>query len=151
MVLDIAKELEKTLHIHSVDLPYITVGFGTESRVLIARPKEGLFAIQFRAQPGVKSPLHKHRTPVIGFTLSGMWGHDDQYLYRPGTFIYETPGVIHQFINGPDVTEAVFVGDPNLDFVDPETLEVTGSYTGAEMIANYVQKCKEQGVEARFL
>lgn len=150
-MLDIAKELKKTLHVHGGDLPYVPGGPGTEYRVLMARPDENIFAIQFRAQPYAKSSLHRHDTPVMGFTLSGRWGHDEQYLYRPGTFIYETPGVIHQFLNGPGVTEVVFIGDPNLDFIDPETLEASGQLTCADLTKVYAQKCKEMGVEPSFL
>ena len=150
-MLDMAKELEKTLHIHSSDLPYIDLGGGNESRILMARPEENIYAIQFRAQPFIKSPLHKHRDPLIGYTLKGRWGHDESYEYLPGTFVFETPGVVHQFINGPEITEVVFIGNPNIEVVDPETLEVIGSYDGVEMINAYMQKCKEQGAEPRFL
>jgi quercetin dioxygenase-like cupin family protein len=150
-MLEMAKELEKTLHIHSPELPYIEVGTGTEARILVARQEEGIFAIQFRAQPFVKSPLHRHDRPVLGYTLRGQWGHDEQYLYRPGTMIYETPGVIHQFINGPEVTEAIFFGDPDLEFIDPETLKEKGRYSATDMISGYIATCATLGIEPRFL
>ena len=150
-MLDIVKELQKTLHIHADDLPFIEVSHGQEARVLMARPEENIYAIHLRAEPFCKSPLHKHHTPVFGFTLKGMWGHDEQYLYRPGTFIFETPTVVHQFINGPEWTEAVFIGDPNLDFVDPDTLEVTGSFDGVDMMKSYIRKCEGRGIAPTFL
>lgn len=150
-MLDIARELEKTLHIHSNELPYVEAGFGTSHRILMARPDEGLFAVQVRAEPGATSGLHKHHSHVFGFTTRGAWGHDDRYLYRPGTFIYETPGVVHQFVNGPEVSEAVFIGDPCLDFVDPETMEVISTYNGQQILAGYLKKCGELGITPRFL
>lgn len=150
-MLDIVKELEKTLHIHSHELPFVEAGFGTSHRILMARPVEGLFAIHLRAEPFAKSGLHKHHNHVMGYTIAGAWGHDDQGLYRPGTFIYETPGVIHQFVNGPEVSEAIFIGDPALDFVDPETLEVISSYNGRQMLDGYIAKCNDLGITPRFL
>jgi 2,4'-dihydroxyacetophenone dioxygenase len=150
-MLDIAKELEKTLHIHSGELPFVDTGYGTETRLILARPKDRLYALQYRAQPGARSPLHKHQNAILGYTLKGRWGHDEQYLYRPGTFIFETPGVVHQFMNGPEVSEALFIGDMILDFVDPETLEVTGGLDGPAMLDGYIKKCKEKGLSPRFI
>ena len=150
-MLDMVKELEKTLHIHAGDLPFIPIAPGQEARVLMARPEENIYAIQLRAEPFCRSALHKHHTPVLAFTTAGIWGHDEQYLYRPGTFIFETPSVIHQFINGPEWTEAVFIGDPNLDMVDPETLETTGSFNGVAMINDYIRKCEGRGISPTYL
>src|SRR3546814_3365398 len=81
-----------------------------------------------------------------GFTLKGAWGHDEQYLYRPGTYIFETPGVIHQLLNGPEESEILFFGDLALDFVDPETLDVISVVTADKIIDKYLQKCAEKGV-----
>jgi quercetin dioxygenase-like cupin family protein len=145
------RELEKTLHIHGDDLPFINISPGQEARILMARPEERIYAIHLRAEPFCKSALHKHHTPVMGYTLKGAWGHDDRLLYTPGTFIFETPTVVHRFINGPDWTEAVFIGDPNLDFVDPKTLEVTGHFDGVDMIASYIKTCEGRGIAPTYL
>lgn len=150
-MLDLAKELQKTLHIYSDELPYMDSGTGMATRVLMARPEENIYALHFRADPGVKTPLHKHHQPVMGFTLRGMWGHDEQYLYRPGTFIFETPGVIHQFINGPEVTEAMFIGDIGVDIVDPDTLETVERVDGPTIVKYYMNLCDEQGITPHFL
>src|SRR3546814_9327851 len=86
-----------------------------------------------------------------GFTLKGAWGHDEQYLYRPGTYIFETPGVIHQLLNGPEESEILFFGDLALDFVDPETLDVISVVTADKIIDKYLQKSEEKGVIHNYL
>jgi hypothetical protein len=58
---------------------------------------------------------------ITDLGLHGSWGHDQEHRYRPGTYIFETPTVIHRFVNGPSVTEAVFVSFGDLEFIDPET------------------------------
>src|SRR3546814_9309748 len=109
MILDMEKELQKTLHLDSNDLPYAEVEDGIEFRILHARPEEGYYVTQLRVQPGYVGGLHKHSFSqgASGFTLKGAWGHDEQYLYRPGTYIFETPGVIHQLLNGPEESEII--------------------------------------------
>ncbi len=153
MALDLARELEKTLHIHSHDLPYVEFGEGTSICILQARPEDGIFTALFKAEPFAFTELHMHRTkqPVVGFTLKGAWGHDHQYLYRPGTYIYETPGVVHQFLNGPEVTEAIFFGAGAVDFVHPDTLEVTKTITTDQILQVYIRRCEELGFKAHFL
>lgn len=151
MVLGLDEEIAKTLHIHSDELPFLDGGFGTQFRILQARPQDGVFCIHFKAQPGATSEQHRHHKPTFGFTLKGQWGHDHRYLYRPGTYVFETPGVVHQFFNGPNETEIIFVGDPDLDFVDPETNEVVSSHNSNMMMATYLRKCEEAGITPRFL
>jgi 2,4'-dihydroxyacetophenone dioxygenase len=152
-VIDIAKELEKTLHIHSEEIPYIPAAPDMEIRILHARAKDDFYVTQLRAQPGCVSGLHRHpfNKGTGGFTLKGSWGHDHQYLYRPGTYIFETPGVIHQFLNGPEETEVVFFGDLAAEFVDPETLEITGIVNAEAIINKYLEHCEDRGIRPHFL
>lgn len=146
MSLDMNRELLKTLHVHTDDLPFVEFTPGTETRLLQVRPSEGLVVTHIRAQPGTMSALHRHPSPVYGWTVSGQWGHDHQYLYRPGTYIFETPSVIHQFINGPTVTEAVFVSTGDLEIIEPESLEMVAAATPQQILDQYVAKCEQIGV-----
>src|SRR3546814_3601440 len=84
MILDMDKELQKTLHLDSNDLPYAEVEDGIEFRILHARPEEGYYVTRLRVQPGYVGGLNKHsfRQGASGFTLQDAWGHDEQYLYR---------------------------------------------------------------------
>jgi 2,4'-dihydroxyacetophenone dioxygenase len=153
MILDIAKELQKTLHLHSNELPYVTVEDGVEFRILHARADDNYYVTQLRVQPGFVGGLHKHSFSrgASGFTLRGAWGHDHQYLYRPGTYIFETPGVIHQLLNGPEESEILFFGDFALDYVDPETLGVRSVVTADMILNRYLEQCEERGITPNYL
>jgi 2,4'-dihydroxyacetophenone dioxygenase len=151
MLLDMAKELEKTLHIYSDELPWIEMGNGLAERLLLV--KENFSVSQLRAQPFATTNLHRHPTTtcIAGYTLKGAWGHDRQYLYKPGTLIFETPGVIHRFLNGPEETEVLFFGNFAAEYVNPETLETTVSITSHMSVTKYVERCEELGIKPRFL
>jgi 2,4'-dihydroxyacetophenone dioxygenase len=128
--------LEKTLHIHSQELPYIETSPGMEMRLLQARVENGFYITQVRAAPGCVSGLHKHpfRKGVGGYTLRGRWGHDHRYLYRPGTYIFETPDVVHQFFNGTEEAEVIFLGD----FAE-------------SMLRTYIELCAKRGFKPHYL
>jgi hypothetical protein len=83
--------------------------------------------------------------------LQGAWGHDHEYRYRPGTYIFETPSVIHRFVNGKSVTEAVFVSFGDLEFIDPETREVTKLARPQEMLDVYIAASEELGYKPNVL
>lgn len=152
-MLNLANELEKTLHIHSEELPWFPAASGMDIRILHARAKDNFYVTQLRAQPHCVSGLHKHpaNRGTGGFTLKGMWGHDHQYLYRPGTYIFETPGVVHRFYNGPEETEVLFFGELAAEFVDPDTLEVTDIMLPDALLQKYSDHCEELGVQPPYL
>jgi len=139
-------DIRRTLHIHSDDVPFVTRAPGWEFRLLHARLDEPLVVSELRAQPGVQSGLHRHLTPVYGWTVEGTWGHDDQFLYRPGTYIYETPGVPHRFMNGPAVTRAVYIRTSGVEQIDPETGAVTSVSVLSDQIDQYFALCEEAGL-----
>lgn len=135
----------RTLHISCDEIPYVELELGLEYRLLHARPEEGLIATQVRAQPGAISGLHRHLAPVFGYTTAGAWGHDGDHAYVPGTYVYETPGVLHRFVNGPQVSEALFISLGGLEFVDPGTGEVQSALTPRSMIETYMAGCETTG------
>ena len=146
MSVDMDRELLKTLHVHTDDLPFVEFTPGTETRLLQVRPRDRLVVTHIRARPGATSALHRHPSPVYGWTVAGGWGHDHQYLYKPGTYIFETPGVIHQFVNGPTATEAVFVSTGDLELIDPASRELIGVATPRQILDEYIAKCEAAGV-----
>jgi 2,4'-dihydroxyacetophenone dioxygenase len=153
-MLDMVRELEKTLHLQTQDLPYLTTAPGMETRVIHARVEDDFFVTQIRAAPYCESGLHKHafkRSGASGYTLRGRWGHDRQYLYGPGMYIFETPDVIHQFFNGPEESEVLFFGDFAVDFIDPVTLGVKGTFTPRQFMDQYLGLCAEKGITPNFL
>lgn len=141
----------KTLHIQSDDLPYVELEPGLEYRLLQVRPSEGLTVTQVRAQPGACSTLHQHTAPVFGFTVSGGWGHDDNYEYRPGSYIYETPGVPHRFLNGPEVSEVVFISLGDVEHLDPKSLKVVKRLTPSDIHGTFVAFCSAMGIAPEIL
>src|SRR3546814_13880070 len=119
MILDMEKELQKTLHLDSNDLPYADVEDGIEFRILHARPEEGYYVTPLRVQPGSVGGLHTHSfSPgASGFMLKGAWGHGAQYLHRPGPYIFATPGVIPQLLRVPTGASLIFFGHLASDFL----------------------------------
>jgi 2,4'-dihydroxyacetophenone dioxygenase len=128
---------EGTLHIDAASQPYVEMEPGLEYRLLHVRASDQLVVTQIRAQPFAVSKLHRHLAPVFGLTQSGVWGHDDQYLYRPGTYVYETPGVLHRFMNGPQVTEATFISLGDMEYVDAASMSVTGVASPDALVAAF--------------
>lgn len=135
-----------TLHLHSQDIPWVNFGGGTSVRILHARPSEDFVVTQIKAEPGAESALHRHLGPVFGWTNEGRWGHDRNYEYRPGTYIFETPGVIHKFLGGDKLIDAVFVSYGVMEHIDEDTLEVTQRLNSADVVKHYMQACEQTGV-----
>jgi len=135
-----------TLHIDSEDLPWIKFVDGVQVRILHARSSEDFIVTQIKASPGAESGLHRHLGPVFGWTVSGHWGHDRNYQYRPGTYIFETPGVIHKFLAGAEPVTAVYISHGALEQIDPETLEVTQTITPTDYLNHYLAACEEAGM-----
>jgi 2,4'-dihydroxyacetophenone dioxygenase len=101
-----------------------------------------------RAFPNTETPLHRHLGHAFGYTLKGAWGHDRMFKYTPGVYNYETPGVVHQFLNGPQVTEVLFINEGVLEFVNPQsTDEVTGRLTAADLLRGYYEACEAASIE----
>lgn len=137
---------EKTLEIDADTVPYVALEGGLEFRLLQVRPEERLVVSQVRAAPNAVSRLHRHRRAVYGYTTRGAWGHDDTVPYRPGTYVYETPGVVHRFVNGGAETEAVFISHGDMEYLDPDTLQVADVITPEVMLEAYLSKCADAGL-----
>jgi 2,4'-dihydroxyacetophenone dioxygenase len=134
-----------TLHIHSDEIPWIEFVTGVQVRILHARPSEDFIVTQIKADPGAESGLHRHLGPVFGWTVSGHWGHDRNFEYRPGTYIFETPGVIHKFIAGSEPVDAVYISHGALEHIDPQTLEATQSISPTDYLEHYLASCEKAG------
>jgi 2,4'-dihydroxyacetophenone dioxygenase len=135
-----------TFHMHSDDIPWIEFLDGVSVRILHARLEDGVVVTQIRARPGAESGLHRHLGPVFGWTNSGQWGHNRDYEYRPGTYIFEPPGVIHKFLAGSEPVDAVYISHGTLEQIDPQTLEVTQTITPEAYVANYLAACDKAGI-----
>ena len=141
-------DVTKTLHIHKDDVPWASGGPGFEYRILQAHLEDSILVQEMRAQPSVESYLHRHVTPLLAWTTEGAWGHDRQYLYVPGTYVYETPGVVHRFLNGPAVTVVLFLqggGSGEIEVLD-DNGELTGLITLADRVESYFATCEAAGL-----
>lgn len=137
-----------TLHIRDEDLPWVPSRPGIDQRILHARPSEGFIVTQSRYQPGAIAGRHRHVGPVFAMTKKGAWSHDpSNFAYVPGTYVYEPIGVIHQFFNGPQVSEATFVLQGDVEFFEDNSDEVKGRETPASVLKRYFERCEQAGVK----
>lgn len=141
-------EVTQTLHIRNEDVPWASSAPGFEFRILQAHLEDSILVQEMRAQPGVESYLHRHVTPLLAWTTEGAWGHDRQYQYVPGTYVYETPGVVHRFLNGPGVTVVLFLqggGSGEIEILD-DAGEQVAVITLAERVESYFAACETAGL-----
>jgi quercetin dioxygenase-like cupin family protein len=142
------EELQNTLHLHEDDVPWVSyqrAGVVSSRRMLHVRPDEDLAVTQLRCDAGVVGALHRHHGPVFALTESGTWGHDTSFRYRHGTYVYETPGVVHRFLSGPESVTATFISIGNIDILDDDGALVS-CYTPSGMLAAYFEACEAQGL-----
>jgi quercetin dioxygenase-like cupin family protein len=137
-----------TLHIHSEDVPFVDQGSsGIEIRLLQASADDGVLSAEYRFAPGVVGPLHRHLGPVYGFTSEGRWGHDTNFDYRRGSYIYEVPGIIHRFMSGPDGSvRAFFVEYGGIEAIDGESSEPLVMLGVPERVRLYFNACEAAGL-----
>jgi 2,4'-dihydroxyacetophenone dioxygenase len=139
--------MDMTLHIDNEAVPWVPTSLGAR-RVLHCQPEKDLIVSMVRALPNNETPLHRHLGHAFGYTIKGAWGHDRLFKYTPGVYLYETPGVVHQFLNGPETTEVFFISEGIIEFVNPEsTDEVIGRWTGASMLREYYEACEAAGID----
>jgi 2,4'-dihydroxyacetophenone dioxygenase len=143
----ISEALDKTLHISSQDVPWVSYMEGLENRILHARPSESLIVSQTRFQPNARAGLHKHTGPVFAYTIKGQWSHDPRdFIYKPGTYVYEAIDVFHAFFNGPEVSEVLFINHGGVEF-KPENGEKVGRrLDSASILRTYFERCEKAGL-----
>ena len=160
MALDIAKELDKTLHIDSAELPWIEPSRSGHGNAVSARAGEGRFlrlaaarAAECRGRDA--SPSRQARRQRL-YVERARGGTITRFLFRPGVHIFETPGVIP--INSSTALEVSEVrvllayGEIGVEWVDPDTLELKGPrITEKMLLQHYVDRCDEQGVKPSLL
>jgi 2,4'-dihydroxyacetophenone dioxygenase len=137
-----------TLHIHNEDIPFVDQGgSGIEIRLLQASADDGVVTAEYRFAPGLVGTLHRHGGPVYGFTSEGRWGHDTNFDYRRGTYVYEVPGIIHRFMSGSDgPVQAFFVEYGGIEAIDEESFEPIVMLGVKERVALYFDSCEAAGL-----
>jgi hypothetical protein len=137
-----------TLHIHNEDVPFVDQGgSGIKVRLLQAATDDGVVTAEYRFPPGIVGRLHRHLGPVYGFTSEGRWGHDTNFDYGRGCYVYEVPGIIHRFMSGPDSSvQAFFVECGGIEAIDEESLEPLVTLGVKERVALYFNACEAAGL-----
>ena len=143
--------LMRTLHMDAEAVPWAPSRIGRDStaepqtwvKLLHYHLDDDLTVSMVRAEPFAETAFHRHVGHTFGWTTLGAWGHNRDFEYTPGVYSYETPGVVHQFINGPNLTEVLFINQGVIEFVDPEAPdEVTGILTAGEIVRTYFESCE---------
>ena len=88
---------------------------------------------------------HRHRGSVIAITLEGSWRYlEYDWVARPGSYIHESPGVIHTLSAGPGM-KTFFAINGTLEFFD-EGGELTQVQDVFWAINCYLTHCKAHGL-----
>lgn len=135
-------------HVHKESLPWVRKDRDIGAfRVLQARPAENFMVFERTYDPNCVSPLHRHIGHAFAFTYAGAWGHrHGEYVYLPGTYVYEPLDVVHRFHNSNQVTHCMFVVMGGVEYFDPEGKEVIGRATVENALESYLQGCEQAGL-----
>jgi quercetin dioxygenase-like cupin family protein len=141
-------ETIRYLHKDPEEVPWVTTGFpGYDQRLIHFRPDDDFFVVQLRAEPGVESPPHRHLGPLYSVTTKGRWGHDRDYVYGAGVYVYEPVDVVHRFLVPPDEgTELFTVGFGGVELLSDDGSEVLAALTVQQQVESYFALCEAAGL-----
>jgi 2,4'-dihydroxyacetophenone dioxygenase len=144
-----AIEIPIALHRGENDLPWVSLGDGSELQLLQCDVEAGLWVIRTRFNPGYLVQTHKHTGEVFAFTISGSW----KYLEYPevntaGSYLFEPAGSVHTLTVPEDnegVTDVWFaIRGANLN-LDAEG-NVTSVIDAGTIRDFYLASCEAQGL-----
>jgi 2,4'-dihydroxyacetophenone dioxygenase len=96
---------------------------------------------------------HRHRGSVVGVTLEGSWRYlEYDWVATPGSFIHESPGVIHTLSAGPGM-KTFFAINGTLEYFDDQD-QLTQVQDVFWAINCYTSHCEKHGIpvnEALFI
>jgi 2,4'-dihydroxyacetophenone dioxygenase len=88
---------------------------------------------------------HRHRGSVVGVVLEGSWRYlEYDWVARPGSFIHESPGVIHTLSAGPGM-KTFFAINGTLEYFDDQD-QLTQVQDVFWAINCYVSHCEKHGI-----
>ncbi|HEY8527440.1 MAG TPA: 2,4'-dihydroxyacetophenone dioxygenase family protein [Acidimicrobiales bacterium] len=142
-------EIPLARHRGESDLPWVSLGDGSDLQLLQCDVEAGLWVIRTRFSPGYLVQTHKHTGEVFAFTISGSW----KYVEYPevntaGSYLYEPAGSVHTLTvpadnDGPtDVWFAIRGANLNLD----EAGNVTSVVDAGTIRDFYLAACEAQGL-----
>lgn len=143
------EQAPSAVHRGEADLPWVDDGRGTQTKLLVAKEREGLWIVRTRFAPGVRVQTHKHTGPVYAYTSSGAWHYlESEYVNRAGSFLYEPAGSIHTLVvpesntEPTDVWFQIYGANLNLN----EDGSVDSVTDVASVLSVYRHRCAKLGI-----
>jgi len=100
----------------------------------------------------INKTLNRHRHTggsVLGYNIQGEWRYEGRnWIAKPGTFIFEPPGDIHQLITGNEEVITLFILGGSLQYFDEEN-RVIGQDDIFTVYKKYFDFCKENNIPFR--
>lgn len=110
--------------IHCDDLPWLPLAPQVFVKIIKLIPETGAFSVMIRAEPGGVLPRHKHIESAEIFIIKGEGEHKQTGYYRPGDYVSEHKGAIHDALPFAEETELLMICNGPSAFLGPndETL-----------------------------
>ena len=110
--------------IHCDALPWLPLAPQVFMKVIKLVPETGAYSIMIRAEPGGVLPRHKHLEAAEIFILKGKGEHKQSGAFRPGDYVSERKGAVHDPLVFTEETELLMVSSGPSAFLGPndETL-----------------------------
>lgn len=97
--------------IEDQDLPYLSLGDGTDLQLLHVDLNIGLWISKTRFKPGTQITRHYHTGLVYAVTLQGKWFYKEtpDFVNKPGSYLFEPAGSLHTLTVPEDQDEDTVV------------------------------------------
>jgi len=108
----------------------------------------GLWVVRVRMAPGLTLPRHQHTGTVFGLTEKGWWKYlEHAEMNKPGTYLFEPAGSIHQLhvpLDTPEETVVWFaINGANVNV--NEANEVVSVWDAHYILQTYLDLCEAEG------
>ena len=106
--------------IHSESLPWLPLAPGVGVRILRFNPDSVGYTVMIRAEPGGVLPRHRHLDEAEIYIVRGSGTHPQTGDFRPGDFICEKKGAVHDALEFTELTELLMVARGPSAFLAPD-------------------------------
>lgn len=112
--------IDASATIHCEDVPWLPLAPKVGVRVLKLDAKEGSYTVMIRAEAGGVLPRHRHIGEAEIYMLEGSGAHPQTGAFRPGDFITERAGAIHDPLEFGENTLLLMVSRGPSAFLAPD-------------------------------
>lgn len=133
--------------VHCDDLPWLPLAPKVGIRVLKLDPATGGFTVMLRAEPGGVLPPHRHIGEAEIYMLKGSGTHPQTGDYRPGNFIHEQEGAVHDPLAFNEETVLLMVSRGPSAFLVPDGSDAFSMDVG--MLQGMLQGAGQAQAQAR--